>query len=611
MARYQGWDFDEMKRLAEEATPPSSQHEALTAAPSGFNPINKRQGTGINNDPAAGLDSNLSDCTTQCRSNHSNAIVADYLGLNAEQDPEFPRSLAAHNPSEKKRAVAGKSQNSKGTKTANSIRERRAKTKPTAKASAPEDDSAARSSVYSDDPQHAVDAAGTIPVLDAMAPTESTVSQGTKRKRDAFKYNTTEGHPDRSSVAVVAPQTSLHTVRASQSFGISVYNNERRKSPRESIVQYSQPFLIRSIRDNEENLDSSGQMYEINQDSGTGNPSTEPKEGKARLGVGANTDLPNVDNAVLLLDEELLQDDPITDIDENDLLEMCIALEVNPSGNDERPSHVNGQLPTPLNSDWIAEPNPMDDNAGRLLSSGPDTILNEDEEWCTLDDEDDAEMLSLIETAEERARLSASPSEDTERSNRTRREKSKNMRTVEPTEMTYPFLDHRRKRNSPEEKTSNDPARKCIVRKSFPEQIKDRSPVIGASANNLLRTCFRIGEALNTGCQAVRVGRSMTIELYARVVSSCREPEGVKQHFVFADLFHDRPPHLTGVYEIWKGVDLWDYDSGRFLMAQEGGRLCRCVGKMSREGQGWKLTVLNIWEATWEDVEYAAGIYCA
>lgn len=394
------------------------------------------------------MDSNLSDCTTQCRSNHSNAIVADYLGLNAEQDPEFPRSLAAHNPSEKKRAVAGKSQNSKGTKTANSIRERRAKTKPTAKASAPEDDSAARSSVYSDDPQHAVDAAGTIPVLDAMAPTESTVSQGTKRKRDAFKYNTTEGHPDRSSVAVVAPQTSLHTVRASQSFGISVYNNERRKSPRESIVQYSQPFLIRSIRDNEENLDSSGQMYEINQDSGTGNPSTEPKEGKARLGVGANTDLPNVDNAVLLLDEELLQDDPITDIDENDLLEMCIALEVNPSGNDERPSHVNGQLPTPLNSDWIAEPNPMDDNAGRLLSSGPDTILNEDEEWCTLDDEDDAEMLSLIETAEERARLSASPSEDTERSNRTRREKSKNMRTVEPTEMTYPFLDHRRKRNS-------------------------------------------------------------------------------------------------------------------------------------------------------------------
>lgn len=147
------------------------------------------------------------------------------------------------------------------------------------------------------------------------------------------------------------------------------------------------------------------------------------------------------------------------------------------------------------------------------------------------------------------------------------------------------------------------------MRAPFPSQILDRSPVIGVSANTVLRTCFRVGEALNTGCNAVRNNRDVALELYARVTSSWREPNSVKQHLVFTDLYNDRPPYISGTYELWKGVELWDYDSSRFLVPLEGGRLCRCIGRMRRDGSKWKLTVLHIWEATWEDIDYAAGIY--
>jgi len=85
----------------------------------------------------------------------------------------------------------------------------------------------------------------------------------------------------------------------------------------------------------------------------------------------------------------------------------------------------------------------------------------------------------------------------------------------------------------------------------------------------------------------------------------------VKQHFVLADLFHDRPPYINGVYELWKGVELWDYDSQRFLDSTDGTKMCRCIGKMKREDHRWKLTILNVWEATWEDIEYVKGIVCA
>jgi hypothetical protein len=150
-----------------------------------------------------------------------------------------------------------------------------------------------------------------------------------------------------------------------------------------------------------------------------------------------------------------------------------------------------------------------------------------------------------------------------------------------------------------------------MVRPAFPQPIRDRSPIIGISASKYLRTCFRVGEALREGCQAARSNKDVLLELYAKVDSSWREATGVKQYFVLSDLFHDRPPRIEAVYEWWNANELWAYDSGRFLGPEGSKRLCRCIGKMKREKNAWKMAILNIWEATWDDVEYVRGIICA
>ena len=157
---------------------------------------------------------------------------------------------------------------------------------------------------------------------------------------------------------------------------------------------------------------------------------------------------------------------------------------------------------------------------------------------------------------------------------------------------------------------------KRIVRKPPPMPILDRSPVFGATNATVLRTCFRIGEALNVGCQAVRVNKPVLLELYARVTSSYREVDGLspkKQHFVLHDLYHDKLPFIHGVFELWSQSRLWELDSRGFLDAKgrEGGKMCRVVGRMKwcGEGRQWTMSVLQIWEASWEDVNVVAGIY--
>jgi hypothetical protein len=150
--------------------------------------------------------------------------------------------------------------------------------------------------------------------------------------------------------------------------------------------------------------------------------------------------------------------------------------------------------------------------------------------------------------------------------------------------------------------------RKPIVRPPFPTPVRDRSPVIGLSPYLLLRTCFRIGEAINQACHAVKHGQKVIFELYAKVLSSHRNE--ARQDFVFHDLFHDKPPYIKGVYHavIWRGVRLYDYDSQRLL---EEKKLCRCIGTIKRDGKEWIMEVLNAWEAKWEDVAWVEGIVSA
>lgn len=148
-------------------------------------------------------------------------------------------------------------------------------------------------------------------------------------------------------------------------------------------------------------------------------------------------------------------------------------------------------------------------------------------------------------------------------------------------------------------------ARKPIARPPFPEAVHDRSPIIGLSSDTLLRTCFRVGEAINQAHQASKNGKHIVLELYARILDSSRDD--TKQHFTFCDLFHGKPPHIKGVYDgaVWQSVQLFDYDSKRLLQQ---GRICRCMGMMKRDGKEWVMSVSSIWEATWDDIKWVQGI---
>lgn len=153
-----------------------------------------------------------------------------------------------------------------------------------------------------------------------------------------------------------------------------------------------------------------------------------------------------------------------------------------------------------------------------------------------------------------------------------------------------------------------------FVRTPFPRPIRDRSPIIGLHARTVLRTCFRIGEALNAASAASRCNTDAVIELYARVIYSAREPGSIKQTFQFADLFtSDKPPFLSGTYTLWKGVGLWDHDSGAFLGDEAKGKMARVVGRIRRgeQGRGCEMCVLSVWECNWEDVGVVKGVVCS
>ena len=152
-----------------------------------------------------------------------------------------------------------------------------------------------------------------------------------------------------------------------------------------------------------------------------------------------------------------------------------------------------------------------------------------------------------------------------------------------------------------------------FARPAFPKPIRGRSPILGLTNRAVLRTCFRIGEALNAAAVASRTNTDAVIELYARIIHSEREiDKGFKQFFQFGDLFTEKPPYLSATYSLWKGVGLWDMDSKVFLGEEGRGKMARALGRIKKRegGGGCEMVVLSIWEVDWEDVGIAKGIVC-
>ena len=153
-----------------------------------------------------------------------------------------------------------------------------------------------------------------------------------------------------------------------------------------------------------------------------------------------------------------------------------------------------------------------------------------------------------------------------------------------------------------------------FARPKFPEGVLDRSPIPGFSRSSVLRTCFRIGEALNAASCASRSNVDTIIELYSRVTYSERDANGLKQYFQFADLFRsERPPFLNGSYDMWKGVELWDSSAKEFLGEAGKNKIARVLGRIKRDEKhkDWMMLIMSIWAASWEDVGLMKGLVCA
>ncbi|KAL2012200.1 hypothetical protein VTN00DRAFT_4918 [Thermoascus crustaceus] len=155
------------------------------------------------------------------------------------------------------------------------------------------------------------------------------------------------------------------------------------------------------------------------------------------------------------------------------------------------------------------------------------------------------------------------------------------------------------------------PYQQPFLRSKFPAPVPDRSPIQGlTSSHTLLRTCFRVGEALRLHSAArawapqsprtstgdivgntppahftikaeIPASTTILIELYAYVTRSYRS--GHRQFFTFADLFFPfRPPYLSGVWECWVTDPFCDSDGKEFLGI--GGREWKRTGKMVTNG---------------------------
>ncbi|KAF7950522.1 hypothetical protein EAE96_007805 [Botrytis aclada] len=150
-----------------------------------------------------------------------------------------------------------------------------------------------------------------------------------------------------------------------------------------------------------------------------------------------------------------------------------------------------------------------------------------------------------------------------------------------------------------------------FARPKFPQIIQDRCPINGLSSQTILRVCFRIGEMLKEGGRCNALGQDAIIELFARVNFSSREPGTTKQHFQFADLFHDRPPFAKGILANFKTTGLAESESRTFIESSES-LMARCLGRVKKDVKNgsWLLHIINVRVTDWEEIRWTKRIVC-
>jgi len=151
-----------------------------------------------------------------------------------------------------------------------------------------------------------------------------------------------------------------------------------------------------------------------------------------------------------------------------------------------------------------------------------------------------------------------------------------------------------------------------FARPPFPSKVRDRSLITGISSSIILRTCFRIGEALREGALCEGLEQDAIIELFARVRdSSSSTINPSKLYFEFADLFHDRPPFICGTLERNRISGLQETESRMFQRVNGSRPMTRCLGRLKRiisVPPGWMLYIINIRPTDWEEVRWTRQI---
>ncbi|KAI9054373.1 hypothetical protein LZ554_001536 [Drepanopeziza brunnea f. sp. 'monogermtubi'] len=154
---------------------------------------------------------------------------------------------------------------------------------------------------------------------------------------------------------------------------------------------------------------------------------------------------------------------------------------------------------------------------------------------------------------------------------------------------------------------------KPFARPDFPDPVADRCPITGVSPQYILRVCFRVGEMFKEGARCDALKQDVVIELFAKVTFSSREQGTTKQHFQFADLWHDRPPFPNGILPNYKGTELVESESRIFVDAGKH-MMARCIGRLKRDKKmvtGWLLDIINIRPTDWEEIKWTKRIVSA
>lgn len=366
------------------------------------------------------------------------------------------------------------------------------------------------------------------------------------------------------------PQNSMSTLKATNERRATLYRRAPSGAQAGSGVSFAEPV--------------------INQQLSKQRGSTVRREMRSREKEGAQSS----EQVGQRLGVDSIDDFMDDDFDEDDIMALTEAMEQN---HEDLPVVDGLDIPTQTTSDAMATSDTPTEHRSEPPRSTP--ILVEDEDM--LHDEYHEILSDAISAGEEPVR---------ERDDSLQaRDRKLNIREVhDDGEYEEALLSEAERQLLAKLKTSSSrDGPRPMVRLPFPHPVQDRSPIYGASPATTLKTCFRIGEALKEGTRAVRANQNAVLELFARVTYSWRE--GRQQHFAFKDLYHDNPPHLKGTFELWSQSRLWDADSYAFIVPKKDSKMCRLIGRLRRGEMEWRLEVLSIWEAGWEDVEFAAGIH--